>query len=1233
MRAILTPLFFFASLVMWGQAELPFAQTPPHIIDDAVEAWQANASEDVAQDVTAYDQLGLSFRGDRSTITSVQRGIWSEAATWDCDCVPGGDDNVVVDHEVSFVEDAEFSSVMVSATGTLVDLANVTLTFDGNFVSSTPLTQLASASLAANGIAMAQTLAADLTVANLSATLRSALTVQGHVKVTGHVNIDDASILVHEDGALTLSENEMGRATVARTSGGTLTGLVTREITLPATPNRNMAFVEQRIATGLEGVTVQDFVGDIPTWGFAGADNPAGFANIGYWSATADYNYEIIASTADTLPVWEGVYLALAPAASYTLTFTGTMPANDVVMDIPGDAFTALFGNPTNANVDLQTLETQFGESKVGLDCWNTNTLQYDHYVDGLSTNGLQATLQPNTTCQYLPTTNASVVMAFAGTMPNGTMATPNVALDGRIAISAENASGFRDETVIGFREGASVSFDESEDAINTSSLYSACDLYLRDGESNRSAIAQLGFDNEPMMEFDIVLGANRPLDGTYTLSIDDFEWEEGCAFLMLADDTEPRALEAGELTTVTLASDQNHNYTVGTLFLVPPVRAAVTSPGCEGTGEASIDVLATGDGPWTVALNDDQGNVLTGTADETGAVTTFADLASGMYTFAVISEGTMTCGSTTGAHTVIKPTALTIATDVTHDCGEGGAVVAVVESEAVTFVWSDGQEGPVASGLSGSIYTVIATNAFGCKDTTSVEVLTSPEVTIVTTDGTCDGDLDADIQVNADHETALYNATLRDANGNLAGQVMNAPTPMFFEGLATGTYSVELELLGDYGCAPETHEASIVQPVPMTLTATSAVQCDVAHPGSATANLVGGTGQVTYTWSNGATGADLDDAAPGEYTVTVTDEAGCQETTAVTVTASPSLDVTVLSPGCDGEGQTGFSMASDANVTWTVNVEDAEGALVQSTTTPSAAFDMTGMPSGMYTVTYSHDVEDGCPAKSMEAQLMEASNLQVDVTVTPMGCGDIDAGAIDLAIEGGLGDVSIAWDHGATGTSLTNLAGGQYYAVVTDDNGCTKDVRVEVEDTPTVEANFTAPTGGLTDGVNGMTLSFTNTSEGNITGQTWYFGDTDTPNYDYHATHTFDEPGAYDVFLNVWNDKCSHTVRKTVVVTQGETNPNNDDLGTLVTSVAEGDLTEIHAPVTTESGWMMDLGAAADGMKIHVFDLTGRQLCTPVGADGSGQIWIEGDQWPALVLLRLVHEPTNSVRTWKMVR
>jgi len=254
-------------------------------------------------------------------------------------------------------------------------------------------------------------------------------------------------------------------------------------------------------------------------------------------------------------------------------------------------------------------------------------------------------------------------------------------------------------------------------------------------------------------------------------------------------------------------------------------------------------------------------------------------------------------------------------------------------------------------------------------------------------------------------------------------------------------------------------------------------------------------------------------------------------------------------------------------------------------------------------------------------------------VATTPMECGEVNTAAIDLTVHGGIGNVTVTWDHGAQGADLANLSGGQYYAVVADENGCTKEVRVELEETPTVVADFVAPMGGLTDGTNGMTLTFTNTSEGNIEGQTWYFGDSDTPNFDFHAMHTFEEAGAYDVFLNVWNDRCSHTVRKTVVVTEGDSSPIEDDLGTLVTSVMEGDLTEIHAPITTETGWMMDLGAAAPGMKIHVYDLTGRQLCNPVAPDANGQIWVEGDQWPALVLLRLVHEPTNSIRTWKMVR
>ena len=703
-----------------------------------------------------------------------------------------------------------------------------------------------------------------------------------------------------------------------------------------------------------------------------------------------------------------------------------------------------------------------------------------------------------------------------------------------------------------------------------------------------------------------------------------------GCAFIVLGDDPTPQPLEAGELTHISLPTGVNTNHTVATVYLVPFARAEISSPGCEGSGETSIDVLATGDGPWSVTLTDGNGQTLSGSASADGVVTSFGDLTSGVYTYVIDNQGTMGCGAVAGTHTVIRPTSLAIASDVTHDCGDGGTVVANVANEEVTYDWSHGATGAEISGLEGGTYTVVATNDYGCKDTLDVTVLSAPDVLVTSTDGTCDGNEDAEIEVDAMHESARYNVILRDAEGVEIDALLDQETPLFFDNITSGTYTVELQLLGAYGCAPETEEISVVQPVPMTLTSASESQCDSDQLGSASTTLVGGTGEVTYMWSNGTQEANLTDVEAGEYTVTVTDEAGCQKSTSVLVAQSPQLDVTVVSPGCDGTGVSGFNLASASDATWTVDVHNQEGTLVESITA-SEEFDVTDLPTGTYTLTYSDDVNDGCPAKSTEATVTEASNLEVAVITTPMTCGEQDAGAIDLDVSGGSGDIIVAWDHGAEGTSLSGLAGGQYYAVVTDDNGCTEDVRVMVEDAPSVEANFTAPSAGLTDGVNGMTMSFTNTSEGNITGQTWYFGDTETPSYDFHATHTFEAAGAYDVFLNVWNDKCSHTVRKTVVASQGES--HNNDLGDLVTNVAEGNLTEIHAPVTTESGWMMDLGPAGQGMTVHVFDLTGRQLCTPVGADGHGQIWIEGDQWPALVLLRLVHEPTNSIRTWKMVR
>ena len=38
------------------------------------------------------------------------------------------------------------------------------------------------------------------------------------------------------------------------------------------------------------------------------------------------------------------------------------------------------------ATYDLEQLDAQMGQQSIALRCWNTNTLQWDIYVDGLST-------------------------------------------------------------------------------------------------------------------------------------------------------------------------------------------------------------------------------------------------------------------------------------------------------------------------------------------------------------------------------------------------------------------------------------------------------------------------------------------------------------------------------------------------------------------------------------------------------------------------------------------------------------------------------------------------------------------------------------------------------------------------------------------------------------------------------------------------------------------------------
>jgi hypothetical protein len=82
---------------------------------------------------------------------------------------------------------------------------------------------------------------------------------------------------------------------------------------------------------------------------------------------------------------------------------------------------------------------------------------------------------------------------------------------------------------------------------------------------------------------------------------------------------------------------------------------------------------------------------------------------------------------------------------------------------------------------------------------------------------------------------------------------------------------------------------------VPMTVNATTTpVLCHGGQNGAVAAVAEGGNGTYTYTWANGANGAELNNLKEGFYTVTVTDGNGCTVVNGFYVNEPVALTATI---------------------------------------------------------------------------------------------------------------------------------------------------------------------------------------------------------------------------------------------------------------------------------------------------------------------------------------------------
>ncbi len=222
----------------------------------------------------------------------------------------------------------------------------------------------------------------------------------------------------------------------------------------------------------------------------------------------------------------------------------------------------------------------------------------------------------------------------------------------------------------------------------------------------------------------------------------------------------------------------------------------------------------------------------------------------------------------------------------------DGSITVTANSVPPYTFEWSTGDNSSDPNGTStlsnlpADVYSVTITDGAGCQAVSTIVVTSVCPVNLASTynasDETIEGASDGSITVNPTSGSGPYSYNWS------SGGTSETET-----GLAAGSYSVTIT---DANGCEEILTVDLIATCPSSLgLSASATDESIqgASDGTASASTSAGAIPFSYEWNNGETGNTIINLAPGTYTVTVTDNNGCQEVNSVTVNqGSPPVSI-----------------------------------------------------------------------------------------------------------------------------------------------------------------------------------------------------------------------------------------------------------------------------------------------------------------------------------------------------
>ena len=321
-------------------------------------------------------------------------------------------------------------------------------------------------------------------------------------------------------------------------------------------------------------------------------------------------------------------------------------------------------------------------------------------------------------------------------------------------------------------------------------------------------------------------------------------------------------------------------------------------------------------------------------------------------------------------------------------------------------------------------------------------------------------------------------------------------------------------------GCYSDTIILSVQEPSPINITVNNVTDliCNNVPDGSISVDAIGGTGALSYQWVGPnnfiESGQSINQLFAGNYTLSVTDDNNCVETSLLTLNEPSEININA------------------SNITYIKCKGTNTGSIVLNCNggTPPYSYNWSGdngfnsnssQIDSLFEGIYDVQVFDnnGC-SKTSSFNVYEPDSILQYTIATTLSCLNENTGSVSLNISGGVPPYNLDW----LGEDPLNIGVGEYNVIVTDDADCIVENGYVIDTLPLPEPSF------VIDSVVkvGELIEILNTSQFDVSWY-WEFGD-NSYSYDENPTTQFGTEGSYKIELTTYNTYgCSDTASTTV--------------------------------------------------------------------------------------------------------